>query len=1066
MKPKFTAQGESFVIDHYNSAAPFSNFLPALAGLTGKPMWVFFTNRGQGIAGFGVNNKDGAMMEFLAANKAYQATPLVGFRTFIQSGNGKSAVYEPFSIESSARHHQSMVSRPYEVEFREKNAELGIEVTVTYFGVPNENCAVLARSLTIKNIGNKTLSLNVVDGMPRIVPFGMNDFLVKNMSRTIEAFAEVVNLKANVPLFKLKIEPSDRPEIKFLDSGFFAFSLFDEDFLAPIVDPSLVFGSDTSFQKTLESLDRVKPSPKQLTSNIMPSAFFSNATNIAAKQSRTWTSFYGYVESVAEANHYAVSVKSQKNYFDSKRAEMKQVYVDLVGNFGFTSGNETLNQYASTTFMDNVLRGGLPAIFGPPPAAPTLSPHVAHVFARKHGDMERDYNNFQVSATAYSQGNGNFRDVNQNRRNDLLVNPKVGTANLEMFFNMLQLDGFNPLVVNPVRFSVPKDILNRLDLNMTDRARADYVALIRQPALIGQIYEFIRRYSVDPLNVNNQFRDVMNISTPHQGVQHGEGFWIDHWIYNLDHLDLFVAMFPEKKKWLFYEKNDFTFYDSDHFVRPRREKYILTSDKKIRQYGAVVESPQKAELIKARLTQPNKVRTENGQGDILQVNFFTKLLALATVKASSLDPHGVGLEMEADKPGWCDALNGLPGIIGSSSHEMFELHRLVKFIIDEVLPLSENKAVDIPSELYSFLREVHEGLELYDGKDFVPVWDRLSTAREDFRARTFMGMSGKTRNIRVLELKNFLTVVSTALSRAEKKAMDPETGIPTSYFYYDVDGSDLGDGWRHSLATIVWKQHRLPPFLEGAVHAMKTLKPGDARKLYNAVKKSELYDREVKMYRLNAPLTNETTELGRVCVFSPGWLENESIFLHMHYKYLLELLRAGMTDTFFREIETGWIAFHNPEVYGRSIYENSSFIASSAFPNAEYHGRGYVARLSGATSEFLSMTYILVFGQKMFKTIDSEVVFSPDPTLPKDWFTKEDSLMHGKNTFSLHLFGVPVTYVNESRKNTFGAGAAKLVGYEWILDGRFYRHNGRHLTWDASMALREGKLEKLTIYLK
>src|SRR5258708_35546779 len=100
MKPKFHSDGDGFVIENYNQAAPFSDFFPAVAGVTGKPMWVFFTNRGQGISSFGVNNKDGSMMEFLPANKAYQATPLLGFRTFLKAGNRGGEIYQPFALSN------------------------------------------------------------------------------------------------------------------------------------------------------------------------------------------------------------------------------------------------------------------------------------------------------------------------------------------------------------------------------------------------------------------------------------------------------------------------------------------------------------------------------------------------------------------------------------------------------------------------------------------------------------------------------------------------------------------------------------------------------------------------------------------------------------------------------------------------------------------------------------------------------------------------------------------------------------------------------------------------------
>ena len=33
-------------------------------------------------------------------------------------------------------------------------------------------------------------------------------------------------------------------------------------------------------------------------------------------------------------------------------------------------------------------------------------------------------------------------------------------------------------------------------------------------------------------------------------------------------------------------------------------------------------------------------------------------------------------------------------------------------------------------------------------------------------------------------------------------------------------------------------------------------------------------------------------QIGRMMAFVPGWLENQSVWLHMSYKYYLELLRG------------------------------------------------------------------------------------------------------------------------------------------------------------------------------
>src|SRR5882724_7862460 len=125
MKPKYYTQGDSFVIENYNSATPFSSFFPALAGEDGKPMWLFYANRGQAVASFGVNNKDGAMVEFLPANKAYQATPLLGFRTFISSPGQRGLWHEPFSLMKQGP-HQKMIIRPYELELVDNDPESDI----------------------------------------------------------------------------------------------------------------------------------------------------------------------------------------------------------------------------------------------------------------------------------------------------------------------------------------------------------------------------------------------------------------------------------------------------------------------------------------------------------------------------------------------------------------------------------------------------------------------------------------------------------------------------------------------------------------------------------------------------------------------------------------------------------------------------------------------------------------------------------------------------------------------------------------------------------------------------
>jgi len=102
----------------------------------------------------------------------------------------------------------------------------------------------------------------------------------------------------------------------------------------------------------------------------------------------------------------------------------------------------------------------------------------------------------------------------------------------------------------------------------------------------------------------------------------------------------------------------------------------------------------------------------------------------------------------------------------------------------------------------------------------------------------------------------------------------------------------------------------------------------------------------------------------------------------MEYKYLLELIRNGMYEEFFADFHKAAVPFLDAKTYGRSIYENSSFIASSKNPNAAYHGKGFVARLSGSTIEFISMWKLMMFGPHVHKVQKGELVFAPQPAIP------------------------------------------------------------------------------------
>jgi hypothetical protein len=145
MTSRDSVDAAPFVIDNFTRTRAFSSFLPGIAGLWGTPIWSFYVNRGQAIAGFGIQDKDHPIMEFQPANRAYRAVPLHGFRTFLKLGPAKRPVYyEPFrTIRAQDRTglRQRMHIRMHDLSLEESHPALDLEVRVNYFTIPNEPSA-------------------------------------------------------------------------------------------------------------------------------------------------------------------------------------------------------------------------------------------------------------------------------------------------------------------------------------------------------------------------------------------------------------------------------------------------------------------------------------------------------------------------------------------------------------------------------------------------------------------------------------------------------------------------------------------------------------------------------------------------------------------------------------------------------------------------------------------------------------------------------------------------------------------------------------------------------------
>jgi hypothetical protein len=1023
-----------------------------------------------------VRDKNGAMLEFHPANKAYALTPLLGFRTFLKVGSASGdAVHEPFLPTPAAGVLQRLCIRPGEIEVEETHAAIGLRIRVVYFTLPNENLPALVRQVTVLNTGTRAVTLEALDGLPQIVPYGLEERLLKHMSRTMEAFAEIRHVGERLPFFKLKVEPSDKPDVTWIDGGFFAFTLH-QGAPAPIVaDPEQVFASDTSLRTPLAFLGGPRIDPAQgRTETMTGCAFAQISTTLEPGASTSWQSYFGQAPDWHLAERLRQRVLADAHYTARRRDENSRIVSDISSRFDVLAGPQQLARYTQQAFLDNTLRGGQPVVVDGP-----RGPRVFHTFTRKHGDMERDYNFFEVAPTYWSQGNGNFRDVNQNRRSENFSYPDIDASNIDTFFNLIQIDGNNPLVIQAEKFCMAPDQLGTLLQGWHAGDSPGWRAFLVQPFSPGQLLEQLVEEYATPEMAQPWFERIIGLSDKVQGAVHGEGYWVDHWIYNLDLIDSYAALYPDRMHALLVGRRDFSYFDNPHVVQPRAAKTLLRADGSVRQLHAVVPDAAKSALMAQRTQEPDLMRDRNGQGKVYYTSLLAKIVNLLAVKASLFDPSGLGLDMEAEKPGWCDALNGLPGLFGSSTHEAFALQRWVVFarraVHDHLGPAG---TLHLPVEVAALLRNTTDLLAHADPSDFFATWDALATRREQFRESVRLGIQGSEEAVDSILLHRFFDAVGGTLARGLARAVDGN-GLPVSYFIHEAREFDplpattpptCGTDRAAAVHVRVRRFEARPigAFLEGAVHALRSAAdPQAAANLFAAVRRSELFDRPLGMYRVNTPLDKESFEIGRSRIFSPGWLENESIFLHMHYKYLLETLRSGLAREFFDDLQSGLVAFHDPAIYGRSPLENSSFIASSRFPDPKVHGVGFVARLSGATAEWISMVLHMGLGATPFRMVDGQLRFQPQPTLAGWLFTGTSSAGPDTDCFGLRLFGRTwIIFHNPSRQDSFGPGAVRPRSFRLqYADGRALQHDGSWLPAGPAGDLRAGRISRVRIDL-
>ncbi|MBZ0165951.1 MAG: hypothetical protein K8I00_04020, partial [Candidatus Omnitrophica bacterium] len=351
------------------------------------------------------------------------------------------------------------------------------------------------------------------------------------------------------------------------------------------------------------------------------------------------------------------------------------------------------------------------------------------------------------------------------------------------FLNLSQADGYNPLVVKGASFTISdgKALKVLLDESLREGDRAALEKFMEGNFQPGQLLDFMEKNGYQTSeNIRVFLGHVLEICRKQELADHGEGFWSDHWTYNLDLIESYLALYPENLRKLLLDSKEFHFYLNHHYVKPRDQRYHLT-EFWVRQYDSVCDDSEQFDPA----AFDYKLRVKEGQGAVYSTNLLCKLLCILANKVASLDPSGIGIEMEADKPNWYDALNGLPGLVGSAISETMELNRYATFLLKALhtLDVKDKDTVPVFEELGSFVSGL-TNLLTSQQKDF-NYWTKANDIKENYRQRVRRFIDGKEVPMSMAQNKSFLKLVTEKTAEAYRLAHAGRDYMPT-YFYHVV----------------------------------------------------------------------------------------------------------------------------------------------------------------------------------------------------------------------------------------------------------------------------------------
>jgi len=792
--------------------------------------WMFVSSNG-GISA-GRKNPNFALFPYYTDDKITESSEITGSKTIIRiAKNNTTFLWEPFSVRSEGRFNLSrnLYQNKWcnKILFEEINHDL---LLCFQYEWSSSNLFGFVRQSKLINLSEKSIELELVDGIQNIMPFGVPTDLQTTTSNLADAYkrSELI------------------PEIGL---GIFALSAIIVDKAEPAEALKANVAWSTGLEKPTYFLSSNQLQYFRNHHNVRQEEdvkgekgayFVATAISLAAGAEKKWMIVANVNQNHAGVVALSEQIKNDKNLSAKVIGDVHagtlhlQELTGAADSFQYTADDlKDTRHYSNVLF--NIMRGGIfdnnyqiekwdfqhylqkanKKVFEEeqgglaqlhevftlfdlkkiaeesknPDFIRLATEYLPLKFSRRHGDPSRPWNQFSINTNSETDGSkildyqGNWRDIFQNWEALAHSYPEFIDGMISKFLNASTFDGYNP-------YRVTKD---------------------------GFDWE-----AIEPDN-------------PWSYI----GYWGDHQIIYL----LKFLEFAEQHQSGALEK----ILGNNNYV-------YANVPYRIKSYNDIVKNPKDTiefdhhneKQIRERISKlgADGASLTTANGELYRVNFLEKILATVLSKLSNFIPGG-GIWMNTQRPEWNDANNALVGN-GVSMVTLYYLRRFLKFL-QPVFQNTANHNIAISSQLHSFFKELATTFSnnakvlssSIDDRQRKVIADAIGNAGGNFRNKIYAnGFSGSKEFLSTKELSVF---VNTSLDFIE----------------HSIKANKRNDNLYHAYNLLSFENDgvtisHLSEMLEGQVAVLSSgfLTADESLKLLDALRQSALYRKDQNSYIL------------------------------------------------------------------------------------------------------------------------------------------------------------------------------------------------------------------------